>query len=291
MPLSEMTHASENGMTWTDITVPGRSHAGIGVRLYQAASIGRARPVVVHLHSGAFVSGSLDSGRTVAGLLAKAGATVASVDYPLAPRHPFPQPLEAAFDVLTYIGTGCAKWAARKAPLYVAGEEAGGNLAAALALMARDQRGPALTGQILLSPMIDSRLATCSMREAEAGPVGCQWADGWHQYLGSADKAVHPYASPIVSSRLAGLAPALLVTAEDDLLRDETSSYARRLRESGVVVREHLLPAPTGWPCALHTGDGQRVIWADAVCEQFARFFADTLACPSSVSHPTHIRI
>lgn len=284
MPLSEKT---DDGITWTDVTVPGRAHAAIAVRLYRAASIDRSAPVVVHLHSGAFVSGSLDSGQTIAGLLAKAGAMVASVDYPLAPRHPFPQPLEAAFDALTSIGAGCAKWASRKAPLYVAGEEAGGNLAAALALMARDQHGPALAGQILLSPMIDSRLATCSMREAEAGPVGCQWADGWHQYLGSADKAVHPYASPIISSRLAGLAPALLITAEDDLLRDETLSYARRLRESGVAVREHLLPAPTGWPCALHANAGQRVIWADALCEQFASFFTDTLACPSSVSHPT----
>jgi acetyl esterase/lipase len=94
-------------------------------------------------------------------------------------------------------------------------------------------------------------MATCSIRQAEAGPVGCKWADGWHQYLGSADKAAHPYAAPLGSSRLAGVAPALVLTAQDDLMRDESLSYSRRLRESGVAVQEHVLAGPTGWPNAL----------------------------------------
>jgi acetyl esterase/lipase len=139
----------------------------------------------------------------------------------------------------------------KKSGIFVAGEEAGGNLAAALALMARDQHAPPLAGQILLSPMLDACMATCSIRQAEAGPVGCKWADGWHQYLGSADKAAHPYAAPLGSSRLAGVAPALVLTAQDDPMRDESLSYARRLRESGVAVQEHILAGPTGWPNAL----------------------------------------
>jgi len=290
------TRESPGDVTWTDITVPGRGGLDIGVRVYRAtAAASHAAPMVLHLHGGAFVAGSLDSGRTVSGLLAEAGAVVASVDYPLAPQHPFPQALEAAFDVLTHMRQGRDAFAAsKKAPLYLAGEEAGGNLAAALALMARDQRGPAIAGQILLSPMIDSSLATCSMREAEAGPVGCKWADGWHQYLGSAAKAAHPYASPIGSSRLAGVAPALLVTAEDDLLRDETHGYARRLRESGVPVGEYLLTAPTGWPCALYYGADRRdpnvARWADSLRAHFAAFFADTLTCPSSAAFQHHIQ-
>ena len=165
-----------------------------------------------------------------------------------------------------------------------------GDLAAALALMARDQRAPLLAGQILLSPMLDPCLATCSVREAKAGPAGCQWADGWHQYLGSAVKAAHPYASPIGSSRLARLAPALLVTSEDDLLRDETLNYARRLQESGVSVRAHLLSAPTGWPCALHYGADQGAPWRDSLRERFAEFFADTLTCPSAASFQHHVQ-
>ena len=276
-------------MTWTDVAVPGSLAAPVRVRVYKNAALSRPAPVVVHLHSGAFVAGTLDSGRTIGRLLAAAGAVVASVDYPLAPQHPFPQALDAAFDVLTHIGRGRAAWAGKKPLLYVAGEEAGGNLAAALALMARDQQSPALAGQILLSPMVDACLATCSVREAKAGPADCQWADGWHKYLGSPAKAAHPYASPIVSSRLAGVAPALLVSAEDDLLRDETLNYARRLRESGVPVRQHLLPAPTGWPCALYYGVDDAA-WADSLRECFAGFFADTLTCPSPFSFQHHVQ-
>ena len=105
------------------------------------------------------------------------------------------------------IAKGRARWSSKHAPLYVAGEEAGGNLAAALALMARDRRGPALAGQILFSPMLDACLGTYSLREADAGPVGCRWADGWADYLGSPDKAAHPYAAPLNASRLAGARP------------------------------------------------------------------------------------
>lgn len=288
MTTGQQTENSGTGVTWTDNTVPGSQGAWVNVRVYQPKEA-RHAPVVVHLHSGAFVTGSLDSGRTVARLLAEAGAIVASVDYPLAPQHPFPQALDAAFDVLTHVGRGRAAWAGKKPLLYVAGEEAGGNLAAALALMARDQQSPVLAGQILLSPMVDACLATCSVREAKAGPADCLWADGWHKYLGSPSKAAHPYASPIVSSRLTGVAPALLVTAEDDLLRDETLNYARRLRESGVAVRERLLSAPTGWPCALHYG-AEDVRWTEALRETFAGFFADTLKCPSSLSFQHNVQ-
>ena len=285
----EQAKTAENGVTWTDVTVPGSLATPVRVRVYKNPALSRPAPVVVHLHSGAFVAGTLDSGRTIGRLLAAAGAVVASVDYPLAPQHPFPQPLDAAFDVLTHIGRGRTAWAGKKPLLYVAGEEAGGNLAAALALMARDQQSPALAGQILLSPMLDACLATCSVREAKAGPADCQWADGWHKYLGSPAKAAHPYASPIVSSRLTGVAPALLVSAEDDLLRDETLNYARRLRESGVPVRQHLLSAPTGWPCALHYGVDDAV-WADSLRECFSGFFADILTCPSPLSFQHHVQ-
>lgn len=288
---------TESRVTWTDQTVPGARSTGAGARIYRA-SAARSKPLVLHLHGGSFVAGSLETGESVSTLLAQAGATVVSIDYPLAPEHPFPQALDVAFDVLTHIGHGCGSWADKKAALYVAGEEAGGNLAAALALMARDQRSPVLAGQILLSPMVDPCLATCSVREAKAGPAGCQWADGWHQYLGSPARAAHPYASPIGSSRLAGVAPALLVTAEDDLLRDETLTYARRLSESGVPVRQHVLSAPTGWPCALHGSQAiapqdsvppQLPAWADQLRELFRTFFADTASRPSSASSLHHV--
>lgn len=254
------------------------------LRIYRKAPTLPGAPVVLHLHGGAFVAGALDNGRTVASLLADAGAVVVSAEYPLAPRHPFPQALEATFQTLNRLHKSRARLGDRKSRLFVAGEEAGGNLAAALALMARDQQGPLLAGQILFSPMLDPSMATCSMREAEAGPVGCKWADGWHEYLGSAEKAAHPYASPLGSSRLAGLAPALVLTAEDDLLRDEAVTFARQLRDAGVMVREHRLPAPTGWPCAFHDPAGAQPAWAAPVRNSIAEFFAAILSMSESAA-------
>ena len=269
---------------WTDTTIEVKDGPSMAARIYGAGATVRSAPVVLHLHGGTFTSGSLDDGQAVASLLADTGAVVVSLDYPLAPQHRFPQPLHAAFQALRWVHARRADWVTRKSGLFVAGEEAGGNLAAALALMARDQQAPPLAGQILVSPMLDPSMATCSVREAEAGPVGCKWADGWHQYLGSPDKAGHPYASPLGSSRLAGLAPALVLTAEDDLMRDENLAYARRLRESGVRVREHVLAAPTQWPCALSRPVIAEHTWAAAVRHHFSVFFAETLASRTSQS-------
>jgi acetyl esterase len=278
------------GAHYREEILPIGSAGSVSGRVYGCRPAARSAPLVLHLHGGAFVGGSLDRGGMVPTLLADAGAVVVSIDYPLAPKHPFPQALQASFSVLTWLHRSRAQWVSKKSGIFVAGEEAGGNLAASLALMARDQQAPPLAGQILLSPMLDACMATCSIREAEAGPVGCQWADGWHQYLGSADKAAHPYAAPLSSSRLAGLAPALVLTAQDDPMRDESLSYARRLRESGVAVQDHVLPGPTGWPNALsfweqsfdrleaHLREAATVerTWTEAVRERFADFFAKT---------------
>ncbi len=250
--------------------------SALDVRIYAAKAAQLSTPLVLHLHGGAFVSGSLDSGRTVSTLLARSGAVVMSADYPLAPGSGFPQTLQAIFRALSFIWQKRGKWAGKKSPLFIAGEEAGGNLAAGLALMVRDQGTPALAGQILLSPMLDPNLATRSIRCAAAGPVGCRWADGWHQYLGTADKASHPYAAPLGSSRLKGVAPALILTAEDDPMRDESVSYAGRLRMAGVKVENEILPAPTGWPCALARPESLNEGWAAKLLERFSQFFAET---------------
>ncbi len=264
---------------WTDETIETGPAPGTPVRVYRSDDVGSGpMPLVLHLHGGAFIDGSLDTGCVIPILLAEAGATVVSVDYPHAPRHRFPLALQTAFSALRCLHKSRGRWSNRKSQLFVAGEEAGGNLAAGLALMARDQQTPPLAGQILLSPMLDPRMATCSMRQAEAGPVGCKWADGWHAYLGTPDKAAHPYAAPLASSRLAGLAPALILTAEDDLLRDESLTYARRLRASGVAVDQHVLPDPTGWPCAFTNPSPADGAWTAAVRERFGTFFAHTLA-------------
>ena len=264
---------TDETMRWEGVDIPAR--------IYRDGKTPNSAPLVLHLHGGAFVGGSLDGGRVVSTLLADAGAIVVSAGYPLAaPECQFPKPLMASYCALQGLYRSRATWASRKSAIYVAGEEAGGNLAASLALMARDQGMPPLSGQILLSPMLDPCLATTSLRAAEAGAGGCKWAYGWRQYLGSADKACHPYAAPLGSSRLSGLAPVLLITAEDDPLRDETKSYARRLRTAGVQVECHELDAPTGWPAALIDPHGNGAPWTENVRGHFVGFFKTTTSLP-----------
>ena len=218
----------------------------LDVRFYGQRSVGNraTAPLVLHFHAGAFVAGSLESGARIARLLADAGAVVMSIDYPLAPAHPFPQAVEAGYAALVWAFRARQKLAGKNAPLFVAGEEAGGNLAAAVALLARDRQAPELAGQILLSPMLDPCLGTASLRCADAGPVGCTWADGWHQYLARLEQGAHPYAAPGNALRLAGLPPTLLLTAQDDPLRDETLAYAERLKRGGPQGQHHGAAGP-----------------------------------------------
>lgn len=261
---------------WRNASLPGADQSFTG-RLYAPATAGAAA-LVLHLHGGTFNTGSLADGEAVATALAAAGALVFSLAYPLAPEQRFPQTPEFIYAALAQLSRGRARLGAQKMPLHVAGEEAGGNLAAALALMARDRGGPALAGQILLSPMLDAGLATSSLRQVRAGPVGCRWADGWSDYLGAPDKADHPYAAPLQASRLAGLPPALLVSAADDPLRDEAALYAGRLRQAGVTVRHHVQSGPTHWPGAYAEGPDD----ASCLCRvrgEIAAFYA--LAGPS----------
>lgn len=246
----------------------------LDVRFYGRRAVGATgtQPLVIHFHAGAFVSGSLDTGSRIPRLLAGAGAIVVSLDYPLAPTHPFPQAVEDGYAALVWAWKARHKLAGKNAPVYVAGEEAGGNLAAAVALMARDQQETTLAGQILLSPMLDPCMATNSLRCADAGPVGCTWADGWHQYLSRLEDGGHPYAAPGNATRLAGLPPTLLLTAEDDPLRDEALAYAERLHAAGLPATVTVLPGPTGWPVSYLAPDDEPADWGAAVQAQFAAF-------------------
>lgn len=271
MPLSSFRSSPRSTPLWRDeiIGLPGGPE--LTVRLYSACGDAcHAQPLVLHFHAGAFVRGTLAEGAVVAGLLASAGAVVASVDYPLAPGHPFPQAAEAGHAVLAWAERKRRRLGAKSKQIFVAGEEAGGNLAAAVSMMARDRGGPELAGAILLSPMLDVCLATASHRDAKTGPVGCLWADGWRAYLPRAEDAIHPYAAPGASLRLAGLPRTLLISADDDPLRDETRAFARRLHEAGVPVQVEMLAAPTGWPSSyLEPGP---MPWAAPLQAQLERF-------------------
>jgi len=262
----------------TDETLPVPGGAALAVRRWPGALPLRSGAWILHLHGGAFVGGSLDSGAPVAQLLAETAGLVVSLDYPLAPANPFPRAAEAAHAALLALDRQRRR-VAPGAPLLVAGEEAGGNIAAAAALMARDRAGPVLAGQILLSPMLDVCIGTASQRDARDGPLGCRCADGWRAYLPKAGDAVHPYATPADSVRLSGLPPALLVTANDDPQRDETLAFDRRLRAAGVPSRAVVLPMRTGWPCSLALPEPGA--WATPLRETLRHFITTTPA-----SHP-----
>jgi len=211
--------------------------APVRLRFYGQGDCDAGAPLVMHLHGGAFTDGTLEDGAPLAEALVAAGAVVASVDYPLAPGHRFPEAVESAYGALRWL----ARWrwrvcGNRAAPLYVAGEEAGGNIAAAVAMMSRD-RGDGLAGQLLVDPLLDPCVGTRSMRDAHAGEAGrCKYADGWHHYFRTPQDADHPYAAPASARRLAGLAPVLIVATTGTPLRDEVAAYSKRLAAAGVPV-------------------------------------------------------
>lgn len=247
----------------------------LAVRVYGRRSAGANGALVLHFHGGTFSDGDLESGATVASLLASTGAVVASLDYPLAPKFPFPSAIEAGFAALDWAWQARVRLAGSQSRLFVAGEEAGGNLAAAMALMARDRKVPPLAGQILLSPMLDACLGTASLRRNHAGPATCRWAVGWRHYLLEGRGTDHPYAMPGQARRLSGLPPALVLTADDDPLRDEALSYRQRLHEAGVSAHACVLDGSTGWPSALGDGTGLSAAWAEKVRAALQRFLSE----------------
>lgn len=198
---------------------------------------GHRRALLLWLPGGGF-TGDLPSASLVgAGMLTQAGADVVELHYPRPPAHPFPAGLSAAFDALRALArrpAGLTQGA--PSAVFVGGEDAGGNLAAALALMARDQQGPALAGQVLALPMLDPRLGSASMRRSACGDGACPYTHGWKAYLGDDARTDHPYAVPLNASRLAGLAPTLILAPREHPLSDESSRFAAALRAQGSEV-------------------------------------------------------
>jgi len=203
------------------------------LRIHRPAVARVVLPLVIYLHPGRFVSGNLDETDTTArSLVARLGLAIVAPVYSLAIARPFPAAAEDAYAALVWAHRHAAqeRWSARR--IAVIGEEAGGNLAAAVAMMSRDRAGPSLAAQVLISPMLDPTLSSCSMRAPNANAMPC--SEAYRHYLPHASDRLHPYAAPGLSRRLAGLAPALILSAENDPLRDEADSYAARLIAAGV---------------------------------------------------------
>lgn len=217
-----------------DLEVPGPD-GPIAVRVYRPEST-EPLPVLVYAHGGGFVFCDLDSHDGLCRNLAnRVPAVVVSVAYRLAPEHRWPSAAEDVYAVAQWVSDNADRFGGDASRLVVAGDSAGGNLAAVTALMARDRNGPALAGQLLLYPMIAADFGTESYRLFGQGfynpRPALQWY--WDQYVPTHSDRTHPYASPLHAD-LAGLPPAVVVVAGHDPLRDEGIAYADALAAAGV---------------------------------------------------------
>jgi acetyl esterase len=217
--------------------IPGPA-GEIPVRVYRPEARG-ALPALCYFHGGGFVLCNLETHDGVCRSLANAArCAVVSVDYRLAPEHPFPAAPEDCYAATRWVAEQGGEIGVDASRIAVGGDSAGGNLTAVVAQMARDRRGPRLAYQLLVYPVTDARFDTASYRDNAEGyfltTAMMKWF--WKKYLADAADALHPYASPLRAKDLAGLPPGLCITAEYDPLRDEGEAYAARLREAGVPV-------------------------------------------------------
>ncbi|MDO8210322.1 alpha/beta hydrolase [Conexibacter sp. CPCC 206217] len=211
----------------------------IVVRVYRPHGEGPF-PGHLYIHGGGFWLGSLEScDNPCREICVGAGAVVVSVAYRLAPEHPFPTPPEDCYAALLWLHEHADELGVDPRALSVGGESAGGNLAAVVALMARDRSGPSLALQVLGIPVCDLTMSQPSVQEFGEGYLlrRAGMADYADHYLSEPEDAQHPYASPLFAQDLSELPPALVMTMEFDPLRDEGEAYARRLVEAGVPTR------------------------------------------------------
>jgi len=221
-----------------DITIP--SPAGwLRARVYRPGPGAVPPPVLVYFFGGGWSLGTLNTGDGVCRALTNAARCVTvAVEYRLAPEHKFPAAIEDCYAGTAWAAAHADGLGADPARLAVGGDSSGGNLAAAVALLARDRGGPALAHQLLVYPNTDYRADTPSMRECDDpyffNPASVRWY--WGMYLPTPEAGENPLASPLRAADLSGLPPATVITAGFDPLRDEAELYADKLGRAGVPV-------------------------------------------------------
>jgi acetyl esterase len=224
--------------------------APVAVRVYEPARrAADPTPAVLFLHGGGFVMGSVESEHAAAGVLSVAlGVVVVSVDYRLAPEHPYPAALEDSYRAVRWLHDEAGPLRIDPARVAVVGHSAGGGLAAALAILARDRGGPPICFQYLGIPELDDRLSTASSRAFVDTPLWNRSAAvlSWTYYLGDlhgrTDVPITAAPARAEPHQLAGLPPAYVSAMENDPLRDEAIKYALALLEAGVCVELHAFP-------------------------------------------------
>lgn len=222
-----------------DVSAEDRTLAGVATRIYRPAAVPQPAPALVYFHGGGWVVGDLDSHDGVCRALARAaGRVVIAVDYRLAPEHAFPAAYDDAWAVTQAVHAQAAELGLQSTALAVAGDSAGGNLAAVVALQARETGLP-LSAQLLIYPVLDCVDESPSYATFATGHFLTREAMRYYirSYLPRVEDRRLPRASPLHAGSLAGVAPALVVTAEADVLRDEGLAYVEKLRASGVAVQ------------------------------------------------------
>lgn len=226
------------GMKVEDIhfACPGAGRDGrIPVRVYRPKGVASPAPVVFYFHGGAFIKGSLDSGDTVAwGIPDQAGCIGVSVDYRLAPENPFPCGPEDCYAAVKHVAEHGAQYGMDGTRIALWGDSAGGNMAAATCLMARDRGGPKIAGHaIVYGALTDDLSAKSYKRFADTLVPTASIDRAWNAYLGKGRPTTNGYAAPLKAKDLSRLPPAFVHYAEIDVLADDSIAYAARLKEAG----------------------------------------------------------
>jgi acetyl esterase len=220
----------------------GQPQDRLRIRLYFPHRADSPAPVLVYLHGGGWVFGDLETHDSLCReIAARSGTVVGSVDYRRSPEHKFPAALEDGYTALEWLTEPdtCREFNLDRDRIAVAGDSAGGNMAAVLSVLTRDRQGPPLVGQILICPVTayfpDTPSYTTNATGFGLDATFMPWM--WEQYLASPKQGDDSRVAPLRTPDLARVAPALVITAEYDLLRDEGERLAERLREAGVPTQ------------------------------------------------------
>lgn len=211
------------------------------IRVVRPADAAGVLPVVIYVHGGGWVIGDKEThDRLIRELAVGANAVIVFVDYDRSPESRYPTAIEQSYAVAQYVAAHPAEFGADPNRLAIAGDSVGGNMAAVVALMAKERKGPGIVAQLLFYPVTDASMSTASYAEFAEGPwltkKGMAWF--WDQYLPDASKRSDIHASPVNASaeQLSGLPQTLLIVDENDVLRDEGEAYGRKLAQAGVRV-------------------------------------------------------
>jgi acetyl esterase len=248
----------------SDLFLEGSDNLQIPIRIYRCKDDAGPLPVLLYFHGGGFFCGDRASDELQCMHYAlHAGCAVVCVTYRLAPEEPFPAGLMDCYQVLESLWKQGSDFDLDVDRVAVGGSSAGANLAAAVALRARDHKGPRICFQMLIVPALDDRLQTQSARQFTDVPdfARAEAEVMWEWYLGSAPSAVSPYAAPMRAEHFEDLPAAYILCAGLDPLRDDGLNYARRLSEAGVDVELHLVSSiPHGFASVPAAGVSQRLL-------------------------------